>query len=91
MIAVFAVFFTFEAIYMMVPFIWIIYTFVFFVGFIGGCTVLSVFYRFTSETPPQYQVFAVCMVSIGLTIGVSSAAILAIPLHEMICKLPPPL
>lgn len=91
LIAAITVCFSLEAIYMTVPIIWVIFLFVFLVGFIGGCTILSVFYRVTNETPAHYQVFSVCSVSIGLSAGISFAAFLSIPIHNMICKLPSPL
>lgn len=87
----FMLYFVYEAIFMTVPIIWIIFIFVFFVGFVSGCTVLSVFYRLTNETPAKHQVFAMCSVSNGLTVGVLTAATVAIPIHNAICRTPSPL
>lgn len=87
----FTMYFAFEAVYMTVPIIWVIFIFVFLVSFISGCTVLSVFYRLTNETSSHHQLFAVCSVSTGVSVGIITAAMLAIPIHDVICKLPAPL
>lgn len=91
LIATFTMYFAFEAIFMTVPIIWVIFIFVFFVGFTSGCTLLNVYYRLTNETPARYQVFALCSASMGISVGVITAAGLAIPIHSAICKLPAPL
>lgn len=75
---------------MTVPLIWIIFIFVFLVEFISGCTLLSIFYRLSNETPAKHQVFAMCSVSNGVSIGVIVAATLTIPVHDAICKMPAP-
>lgn len=87
----FMMYFVFEAIYMTVPIIWVIFIFVFIVEFISDYTILDVFYQQSNETPPNYQVFAVCSVSIGITVGVIFAGVVAIPMHSAICKMPPPI
>lgn len=84
-------YFLFEAIYMTVPYIWVIFILVFFLEFISDYTALNIYYKFSNETPPQYQVFGICSISIGLTSGVILAAGLVIPIHTIICDMPPPL
>lgn len=84
---VFMAYFLFESIYL-VSNIWIIFISVFVVAFISDYTILNVYNRLTDETPSHYQVFAVCSVSIGISVGIMFAGGLTIPLHNMICKLP---
>lgn len=86
----FMAYFMFESIYLTIPNIWVIFIFVFLVEFISDYTVLNVFYRLSNETPPNHQVFAVCSISIGITIGVIAAGAIAIPMHAAICKMPAP-
>lgn len=81
----------FEAIYMTIPVIWIIFILVFCTEFISGCTTISIFYRLTSETPPHLQVFALCAMTTGISMGLIMSAALVIPLHDAICKLPSPI
>lgn len=82
-------YFLFESIYLTIPNIWVIFTFVFVVEFISDYTIFNVYYRQSNEIPPNYQVFAVCCISFGLTIGVTCSGFLAIPIHAAICNLPP--
>lgn len=90
LIVSFTMYFAYEAIYMVVPVIWVIFIFAFLVGFISGCTTINVFYQLTNETPAHHQVFAICVASVGISIGAIFAAILGIPMHSAICNLPSP-
>ena len=85
-----AVYCTFQAIYMTLPIIWIIFIFVFFEGCTSGCSYVNAYHRIANEIPTQYKTFAVCLTSIGPTTGVIIAGYLAIPLHDFICKMPAP-
>lgn len=85
-----AVYCTFQAIYMTLPIIWAIFTFAFFEGFTSGCTYVNAYHRISSEIPTQYKTFAVCLTSIGPTTGNIIAGFVAIPVHNVICKMPAP-
>lgn len=91
LILVNAIYCTFQAIYMIVPIIWLIFIFVFFEGFTSGCTYVNAYHRIANEIPAQYKTFAVCLASIGPTTGIIIAGFTAIPIHNVICKLPSPL
>lgn len=81
---------TFQAIYMTLPIIWIIFIFTFFEGFTSGMQYVNAYHRISNEIPTQYKTFAVCLASIGPTTGIIFAGFLAIPLHNVICKMPAP-
>lgn len=80
----------FQALYMTIPIIWIIFIFVFFEGFTSGASYVNAYHRISLEIPTQYKTFAVCLTSIGPTTGIIIAGFLAIPLHNVICKMPAP-
>lgn len=84
------VYFTFQAIYMSVPTIWIIFIIVFWEGLLGGLCYVNTFNRIAKELPVRYKSFGMGLTTIGQSCGVVLAGLLAIPLHNVICKLPAP-
>lgn len=79
---------TYQALYMISPWIWLIFIAVFFEGFTSGCSYVNAYHRISNEIPTQYKTFAVCLTSIGPTTGIIIAGFLAIPIHNEICKMP---
>lgn len=75
---------------MTVPSIWIIFIIVFWEGLLGGCSYANTLNRLAIELPPPYKSFGLGVTIIGQTIGVVFAGLLAIPIHNIICKLPTP-
>lgn len=83
-------YFSFEAVYYFTPTIWIVFAIVFWEGLLGGCVYVNTFYRMVNEVPDQYKNFALGVVPIGESFGVVLAGLLAIPAHNVICKMPLP-
>lgn len=81
-------YFAYEAIYLATPTIWIVLAFVFWEGLLGGCCYVNTFNRITKELPQQYRSFGMGFVAIGESIGVVTAGLLAIPVHNVICRMP---
>lgn len=84
------VYFTFQAIFMMVPTISVIFIIVFWEGLLGGCCYVNTFNRISKEVPVQYKLFGLGVTTIGQSLGIVLAGLLAIPVHDWICKLPAP-
>lgn len=84
------IYFTFQAIFMTVPTIWIVFILVFWEGLLGGCCYANTFNRIAQELPIQYKSFGMGLTVIGQSCGVVLAGLLAIPIHNIICKLPAP-
>lgn len=64
------VFFFFEAYYMLVPSIWIIFGIIAFEGLLGGGAYVNTFYRMNSEIPPSRLEYAMMVVSLSDSIGI---------------------
>lgn len=84
------IYFTFQAVFMYVPTIWIVFIIVFWEGLLGGCCYVNTFNRISKELPIRYKQFGMGMTTIGQSCGVVLAGLLAIPLHDVICKMPTP-
>lgn len=83
-------FFTFQAVFMKIPNIWIIFGIVFWEGLLGGCCYVNTFNRISKELPMQYKCFGLGLTTIGQSCGVVLAGLLAIPIHNVICNMPDP-
>lgn len=84
------IYFSFQAIFMTVPSIWIIFIIVFWEGLLGGCCYANTLNRLALELPPAFKSFGLGLTIIGQSIGVVLAGLLAIPIHNIICKMPAP-
>lgn len=72
------------------PTIWLIFAVVFVEGLFGGAAYVNAFFRMSQEIPKNRQMFAMGIASVADTVGVTLAGIIAIPVHNAICKLPIP-
>jgi len=77
-----------EAVYLFIPSIWIVFTLVLFEGFVAGAAYVNTFYRVAQESLPEEKAFSMGIVSLGGSIGVSTAGALAVPFHQYLCSLP---
>lgn len=82
------IYFTYEAVYLSAPTIWFIFGLVFWEGLLGGCCYVNTFKRITKELPTRYKSFGMAFAGIGESLGVVGAGFLAIPIHNVICKMP---
>ncbi|XP_065362169.1 battenin-like [Calliphora vicina] len=81
------VYFLLEAIFPFTPTIWISFAVVLWEGLLGGGAYVNTFYRMSQEIPMQRRKFALAIVIQSDSIGITSAALLAIPVHNFICDL----
>jgi len=79
---------SFEAVYLFIPSIWIVFTLVLFEGFVAGAAYVNTFYQVARESLPEDKPFSMGIVSLGGSIGVSTAGALAVPFHQYLCSLP---
>ncbi|XP_058462301.1 battenin [Malaya genurostris] len=84
------IYFTFEAIYMFTPTIWIIFVLILWEGLLGGGGYVNTFYRMQIEVPEARREYAMMITSISDSVGIALAGIAAIPSHNAICDLPLP-
>lgn len=83
-------YFTFQAIYMTVPTILIIFVIVFWEGLLGGCCYVNTYNSIAKDVPIRYRSFCMGLTTTGMSLGVVSAGLLAIPIHNLICQMPTP-
>ncbi|XP_058812030.1 battenin [Topomyia yanbarensis] len=83
-------YFTFEAIYMFTPTIWIIFVLILWEGLLGGGGYVNTFYRMQIEVSEARREYAMMITSISDSVGIALAGIAAIPSHNAICDLPVP-
>ncbi|KAJ1355404.1 hypothetical protein KIN20_012798 [Parelaphostrongylus tenuis] len=82
------VFLIFNAIYAFVPHFAIMCAIVLYEGLIGGASYVNTFNHIHRKVDPAIREFALSTVIIGDTIGLLTAGILAIPIHNAICAMP---
>lgn len=82
------IYFTYEAVYLTAPTIWIIFGLVFWEGLLGGCCYVNTFNRITKELPTRYKSFGMAFAGIGESLGIVGAGLLSIPIHNVICQMP---
>lgn len=73
------------------PTIWVVFAIVLWEGLLGGSAFVNAFYRMSKEVPKNRQMFAMGITCVADTIGVSLAGLIAIPVHNALCKMPMPL
>ncbi|KAL7030252.1 hypothetical protein ACKWTF_006589 [Chironomus riparius] len=82
------IFFTFEAYYMFTPSIWIIFALIVFEGLLGGGSYVNTFYRMSREIPATRREYAMMVVTLSDSLGITLAGFLAMPMHNWMCGTP---
>ncbi|KAK4312350.1 hypothetical protein Pmani_016215 [Petrolisthes manimaculis] len=76
------------AIYWWISSIWLVFLLIFWEGLLGGAAYVNTFYRISQEVDINHKEFAMGITSMSDSLGVTLAGFIAIPLHNVICKLP---
>ncbi|XP_021930411.1 battenin isoform X2 [Zootermopsis nevadensis] len=84
------IFFTFEAVYLFLPSIWIVFAAVLWEGLLGGAAYVNTFYRISTEVPFEKREFSMGITSLSDAIGIGLAGAIALPVHNILCQLPKP-
>lgn len=79
-------YFLFEVMFPFTPNIWISFVMVFWVGMQGGLAYVNTFFRMVKEVPVARQNFALAAVTVAESIGIALAGVIAIPVHDVLCK-----
>lgn len=82
------VFFFFEAYFMFTPSIWIIFGIIAFEGLLGGGGYVNTFYRMSREIPATRREYAMMVVTLSDSLGITLAGFLAMPTHNWLCGTP---
>ncbi|KAL4105266.1 hypothetical protein QTP88_020523 [Uroleucon formosanum] len=82
------VYFLIETLYSFTPNIYIIFALIGFEGLLGGGAYCKTYHNIMKKVPKERQEFAMAMTALADAIGISLAGLLAIPLHNQICKIP---
>lgn len=82
-----AILFTFEAIYLFLPSVWIVVIFILIEGFQGGLVYVNTFYRINQEIVPELRKYAMNIVALSDSFGIIFAGFFAIFAHNFICSL----
>lgn len=83
-----ASFFLFEAIFLFIPAISVIFALIFIEGLQGGFAYVNTYYRMSREISPTRKEFAMNVVASSDSIGIIFAGLIAIPTHNWICLMP---
>lgn len=80
-----AVFLTFEAYFLFVPYFWIIIIIIIYEGLLGGAAYVNTFYKISQEIAPVHREFSMGVTSMADSAGITLAAFIAINAHNLIC------
>ncbi|CAF0793936.1 unnamed protein product [Adineta steineri] len=69
-----------------IPSIWLVFGLIVFEGLIGGGAYVNTFYKISIEIPERDREYSMGVASIGDSFGITAAGLLAIPLHNAICR-----
>jgi len=70
-----------------IPSIWIILIIIFYEGLLGGSAYVNTFYKISSEVSPENREFSMGIASLADSIGIATAGIVSLPVHDALCKL----
>ncbi|PSN40420.1 Battenin [Blattella germanica] len=84
------IFFAFEAVYLYLPNIWIVFAAILWEGLLGGAAYVNTFYRISTEVPYERREFSMGITSLADAIGIGLAGAIALPVHDILCALPKP-
>eukprot|EP00092_Neocalanus_flemingeri_P032193 GFUD01034989.1.p1 GENE.GFUD01034989.1~~GFUD01034989.1.p1 ORF type:complete len:425 (-),score=70.86 GFUD01034989.1:138-1412(-) len=83
--------FTFQAIFWLLPNtsgIYFVFLFIFWEGLLGGAAYVNTFHRISQESKDREREFSLGISSVADSSAIGLAGIVALPLHNWICKLP---
>ncbi|XP_075828340.1 battenin [Microtus pennsylvanicus] len=70
------------------PNIYLIFVIILYEGFLGGAAYVNTFHNIALETNDKHREFAMEAACISDTLGISMSGVLALPLHDFLCRLP---
>ncbi|KAF8790482.1 battenin-like isoform X2 [Argiope bruennichi] len=69
-----------------IPSIWIVLAIILYEGLLGGCAYVNTFYKISLEDHEDKE-FAMGVASLGDSIGIALAGVVALPVHDALCQM----
>ncbi|XP_047213611.1 battenin-like isoform X2 [Girardinichthys multiradiatus] len=82
-----AVFLLFAVRFQFLPSAWIVLVIILYEGLLGGAAYVNTFYFISKETESRYREFAMGTASVGDSLGIALAGLVAFPVHKYFCSL----
>ncbi|MEQ2245754.1 G1/S-specific cyclin cln3 [Ilyodon furcidens] len=82
-----AVFLLFAVRFQFLPSAWIVLVIILYEGLLGGAAYVNTFYFISKETESRYREFAMATASVGDSLGIALAGLVAFPVHKYFCSL----
>ncbi|KAI3360311.1 hypothetical protein L3Q82_014621 [Scortum barcoo] len=73
--------------YQFLPTAWLVFAIVLYEGLLGGAAYVNTFYFISKETEDRQREFAMAAASVGDSLGIALAGIVAFPVHGYFCSL----
>uniref|UniRef100_A0A8C2W0E1 Battenin n=1 Tax=Chinchilla lanigera TaxID=34839 RepID=A0A8C2W0E1_CHILA len=70
------------------PSIYLVFLVVVYEGLLGGAAYVNTFHNIAVETSDEHREFAMAATCISDTLGISLSGVVALPLHDFLCRLP---
>lgn len=84
------VYFTLEAVYGMSGSVWVVAVLVVWEGLLGGAAYVRTFFCISTKVMPEKREFSMAICSVADAMGIFTAGLVAIPVHNLLCQLPVP-
>ncbi|KAM4716792.1 LOW QUALITY PROTEIN: battenin [Anableps anableps] len=82
-----AVFLLFAVRFQFLPNFWIVFVIILYEGLLGGAAYVNTFHFISKETESRYREFAMATSSVGDSLGIALAGLVAFPVHKYFCSL----
>ncbi|KAM4535107.1 battenin [Fundulus diaphanus] len=82
-----AVLLLFAVRFQFLPSAWIVFAIILYEGLLGGAAYVNTFYFISKETESRYREFAMATASVGDSLGIALAGLVAFPVHKYFCSL----
>lgn len=69
------------------PSIYLVFLIILYEGLLGGAAYVNTFHNIALETSDEHREFAMATACISDTLGISLSGLLALPLHDFLCRL----
>ncbi|XP_068435185.1 battenin isoform X2 [Clinocottus analis] len=82
-----AVLLLFAVRFLFLPSVWVVFVIVLYEGLLGGAAYVNTFYFISKETGDRHREFAMAAASVGDSLGIALAGLIAFPVHRYFCSL----
>ncbi|KAM9780249.1 battenin [Neosynchiropus ocellatus] len=73
--------------YHFLPSAWLVFVIIFYEGLLGGAAYVNTFFFISKKSEERHREFAMATASVGDSLGISLAALAALPTHRYFCSL----